>query len=116
MTTKRWIVLLCLVLAVSVGLSFWLLSGENSEAVEIWSQGERLYTLPLDVDTEVKVTAGGTNVVRIQSGKVAVVQADCPDGYCMARGYCSGGAQIVCLPNRLVIRFTGKQAVDGVAG
>ena len=58
----------------------------------------------------------GTNTVTVKNGKVAVTEADCPDHYCMKRGYCDSGAQIVCLPNRLVLTFTGASEVDGVAG
>lgn len=116
-TTKRWACLLGLVLALCVGSSLWLLlPGKDAAQVEVWSYGELKYTLPLDTDTEVTVRAGGTNVVAVSGGKVAVTQADCPDGYCMDRGFCSSGAQIVCLPNRLVINFLGEQDVDGVVG
>ena len=45
-----------------------------------------------------------------------LTEADCPDGYCMDRGFCSGGAQIVCLPNRLVISFLASEEVDFVVG
>ena len=34
----------------------------------------------------------------------------------MHRGFCSGGMQIVCLPNRLVIEFVAEQEIDGVIG
>ena len=47
---------------------------------------------------------------------IAVTAATCPDHYCMHRGFCDRGTQIVCLPNRLVIRFLGEQNIDAVAG
>ena len=116
--TKIWIGLIAAMLAVSIGCSIWLLRpGEDAEYAEIWSDGELLYTLVLSVDREVTVTtAYGTNVITVKGGKIAVTQADCPDHYCMERGFCSGGTQIVCLPNRLVIRFGGEQEIDGVVG
>jgi hypothetical protein len=58
----------------------------------------------------------GHNVVTVKGGKVAVTEATCPDHYCMKRGYCDGGADIVCLPNRLVLKFIGEQEVDFVVG
>ena len=61
-------------------------------------------------------TGHGTNTVTVKDGKIAVTAASCPDSYCMKRGFCQGGAQIVCLPNRLVIEFVGSQTVDGVVG
>lgn len=118
MKTKFWIALIAAVLIACTGLSLWLLwPGEDAAYAEVWSEGKLLHTLDLSVDRELTVqTARGTNVVTVKDGKIAVTQADCPDHYCMDRGFCAGGTQIVCLPNRLVIRFQGQQEVDGVVG
>ena len=91
--------------------------GEAAEMVEIWSDGEFLYSLPLSVDTQMRIDSEqGSNTISVKDGKIAVTQADCPDHYCMDRGFCDGGAQIVCLPNRLVIKFVAPQEIDGVVG
>ena len=58
----------------------------------------------------------GCNTVTVKEGKIAVTAATCPDHHCMNRGFCDGGPAIVCLPNRLVIKFVGKQDVDGAIG
>ncbi len=116
--SKFWLALLCLLLLGSLALSAWVLwPGQAASYAEIWSQGERLYTLNLAIDREITVTTGkGTNVITVKDGQIAVTQADCPDGYCMNRGFCSGGLQIVCLPNGLEIRFLQTAEVDGAAG
>ena len=118
MKSKTWGILLVCVFALCLGLSLWLLlPSEPATQAEIWSEGKLLYTVDLTVDQEKTVTTEkGTNVITVKDGKIAVTQATCPDGYCMRRGYCNSGAQIVCLPNRLVIRFTGKQTVDAIVG
>ncbi len=118
MKTKFWIGLIAGLLVLSLGLSAWLLwPGEDAAYAEIWSEGKLLYTLDLSVDQELTVkTEQGVNVITVHNGKIAVTNADCPDHYCMDRGYCSGGSQIVCLPNRLVIRFVDGQEMDGVVG
>ena len=118
MKTKLWIGLLAVLLVLCLGLSIMLLWPQgDAAAVEIWSDGALEQTLSLTVDQTVTVeSANGVNVITVENGKVAVTQADCPDGYCMDRGFCSGGAQIVCLPNRLVLKFVGEKSVDGVAG
>ena len=54
--------------------------------------------------------------IVVSGGKIGVTEADCPDHYCMHRGMCNSGAQIVCLPNRLVIKFIESDSVDGVVG
>ena len=54
---------------------------------------------------------GKISDIAVKDGKIAVTEASCPDHYCMQRGYCHSGAQIVCLPNRLVISFLGAKLV-----
>lgn len=119
MKTKNWIILFVILLAVCIGLSIpLLLPGEAATHAEISSQGAVLKTVDLRIDQEFTVDTpnGGHNVVTVQNGKIAVTDANCPDHYCMQRGYCNSGTQIVCLPNRLVIRFLGEQPIDAVVG
>ena len=118
MKTKYWIALLAGLLVLCTGLSIWLLwPRQSAAAVEVWSDGKLLKTLSLKQEQTLEVRSdGGVNVVTVRDGKVAVTQADCPDHYCMDRGFCSGGAQIVCLPNRLVLKFVDDTGMDGVAG
>ncbi len=114
MKTRYWIGLFVLTAAVCLG-AMMLRPGEaDADRVEIISHGEVIAVLPLGVDRELDV--GGHNTITIKDGKVAVTKADCPDHYCMKRGFCSGGREIVCLPNRLVIRFLGPQEVDAELG
>ena len=70
--------------------------------------------LAIDQEFEITTAGGGRNVVTVQDGKIAVTAANCPDHYCMDRGFVGGGTQIVCLPNRLEIRVTGTSDVDFV--
>ena len=117
MKTKIWIILLGFLLAVCAGLSVFLLMPREAGTAEVYSDGELLFTLDLRVNQEKTVYSQyGTNVITVRDGKVAVTQADCPDHYCMDRGFCSGGPQIVCLPNRLVIRFAGEVEIDAAVG
>lgn len=118
MKSKTWALILGAVLAVCVVLSIWvLLPGEQATMAEIWSDGKLLKTVSLTVDQKFTVESqGGVNVITVKDGKIAVTEADCPDHYCMDRGYCNSGVQIVCLPNRLVIKFLGRTEVDSVAG
>ena len=118
MKTKTWILLFLLLLLVCAGLSaFLLLPGEAATHAEILSEGKVLHTVDLRVNQSFMIYSGsGYNKVRVQNGKIAVIDASCPDHYCMHRGYCNSGADIVCLPNRLVIHFLGEQPIDAVVG
>ena len=117
MKTKYWVAILAAILFLCVSVSFLTLGGEEASRAKITSNGRLIRTVDLSVDQEFTVeTEGGYNIVTVKDGKIAVTEASCPDHYCMNRGFCSGGAQIVCLPNRLVIEFLGGQEVDGAVG
>ena len=117
MKTKYWIALLAAVLLLCGGLSVVFLHPGQAQQAEIWSDGKLVKTVLLSVDQEFTVEgADGFNTVTVRGGKIAVTAASCPDGYCMQRGFCQGGAQIVCLPNRLIIKFVAEQEIDGVVG
>lgn len=119
MKSKTWLAILGAALLVCLGLSLWLLRpGKAAGQARIESFGKTVKTVDLRVDQEFTVTGenGGVNVVTVRNGKIAVTQANCPDHYCEKRGFCAGGTDIVCLPNRLVIHFLGAQTVDAQAG
>ena len=119
MKTRFWIALLAVILLLSALTGYWLLSpAEAAERAEIISNGQVLRTVDLRIDQSFTVTLedGGFNTVTVSGGKIAVTDASCPDHYCALRGWCSGGTDIVCLPNRLVIRFLGAQEIDAISG
>ena len=117
MKTKYWVVLLAALLLICGVLSAVFLRPGQAQQAEVWSDGKLMKTVLLSIDQEFTVeSADGFNTVTVQGGKIAVTAASCPDGYCMQRGFCQGGAQIVCLPNRLVIKFVAEQEIDGVVG
>ena len=117
MKTKFWIAILALLLVICLGLSLLTLGGKDASRASITSDGKLIRTVDLSIDQEFTVhTEGGYNVVTVKDGKIAVTEASCPDHYCMNRGFCAGGAQIVCLPNRLVIEFLSEQEIDVAVG
>ena len=118
MKTKYWIAILAGLLALSLGLSaFLLMPRQAAEYAEVTSYGKLIKTVDLRIDQEFTVAhEGGSNTVTVSSGKIAVTEATCPDHYCMHRGFVNSGAQIVCLPNGLVISFVGDMEVDMVVG
>lgn len=119
MKSKTWLGLLAGCLLVCLGLSLWLFRpGKTAGRARIESFGKPVKTVDLRIDQEFTVTGenGGVNVITVRDGKIAVTQASCPDHYCQKRGFCAGGTDIVCLPNRLVIHFLQGQTVDAQAG
>lgn len=72
------------------------------------------FAMPLSKDDVLTVaSSAGTNVVEVQSGKVRVSEADCPNQDCVDQGWISSaGQQIVCLPHKLVVNITDKDAAS----
>lgn len=53
---------------------------------------------------------GGTNLLQIQDGTAAVIEANCPDGLCIHQGKIRYNGQcITCLPNRLTVTIQGGE-------
>jgi hypothetical protein len=51
----------------------------------------------------------GPSTFEVKDGRVRMVRSDCRDKICIGVGWIdTGGRSIVCLPNRVVIRVTGK--------
>ena len=119
MKTKYWVLLLSVLFVMSIGLSIpLLLPGEDARYAEIVSHGQRIQSIDLSIDCEIPVTTtgGGKNIVTVRDGRIGVTEANCPDHHCMDRGMCSNGTQIVCLPNRLIIRFLDTSEIDAIVG
>ena len=118
MKTRTWIIGLSIVLLACIGMSIWFLMPRPAAAqAEIWLDGAHYKTVDLNKNQEFVVDGPyGSNTVTVKDGKIAVTAADCPDHYCVERGFCDSGAQIVCLPHRLMIKFVGEQEVDGAVG
>ena len=121
---KSWFWAAILSLICIACLIIWFLPKEAGDNVGIYQNGELLYSFTREeLGEERTITIeykGGINIVEIGSGTIRVAEANCPDGDCVSHGPLThGGAPIVCLPNRLVIRFidaeTGGQ-VDAVSG
>ena len=117
MKSRYWVAILAVILLLCAVPALLPAANQVSESVQI-KYGNGVLTLDLNEDQEHTFPSadGGYNTVTIRDGKIAVTAADCPDGYCMDRGFCDGGAPIVCLPHKLVIEFMGRQEIDGIIG
>ena len=119
MKTKTWILLVGTMFLLSLIGSFFVLRPRPDAArVQISSGGKIVKTVNLHEKPQITVTSenGGVNVITVENGKIAVTEASCPDHYCMNRGFCASGTDIVCLPNTHGIHFLGTQTVDAAAG
>lgn len=76
--------------------------------------GELYGEYPLDMDTEISVGKNfDHNLFSIADGKVQMLEANCPDRYCVKQGSIQmSNETIICLPHRLVLEIVQKQGDD----
>jgi len=116
--TKLLIIIAAALLIASAAGAWLVRSAPGGKIAEVSLDGKVLYTIDLSTVTSPYTIELPGNTLLISPGSISVLEADCPDKLCVARGELSSGAlPIVCLPNRLVIRLTdGGSGVDAVAG
>ena len=118
MKTRTWIILFAALAVVCVGLSFlFFRTGDASRYAEVYSDGELALTLDLQVDGTYRIgTADQWNVLTVENGRVSVSEASCPSQDCVRHPPSDSGAPIVCLPNRMVIKFVENAGYDALIG
>lgn len=102
--------IVCLILlSVSVAVCVYLLGKPTGTWVEIVQNEEVVYRIDLEAADDRIFTIeyeGRKNTIEIKEGKICVKEAECHDHTCVKMGVLySKALPIVCLPNRLVIRF-----------
>ena len=117
MKSRSWAILFAGLIAALL-LVWKLLPGSGGSTVGVYQDGELVKTiyLPHTGVTETFELSGvaGGNTIEVSKDGVRVVSAGCPDKLCVAHGYLESGKEpIICLPNRLVIRFMEDARADG---
>lgn len=120
MKNRTWI--LIFLGAAAVLAAVWLLLPARGGAqAGIYQDGVLLYTVtPAGEARTVHIDGpAGGNTVEISQSGVRVIEAGCPDQVCVRHGYLTeNGLPVVCLPNRLTIRWLSpsEQPYDAVSG
>ena len=114
MTNRIWIVVFSFVAVLCLGI--WLfISNVSSQSlvVGIYKDGSLVEKIDLNsVTGEREITLSGDcgdNVILVSNGRIEMKSADCPDKICVNHGELkSSTSPIVCLPNKVVIKFEGS--------
>ncbi len=114
---KGDILLICAVLVLAAaGLIYMNLGGKKSGGTLTVTVGGDVYdTYDLAEDQDVSLDIDGWhNQFRITDGVVSMLEADCPDKYCVEHTPIDKvGETIVCLPHKVVLEITeGEEARD----
>lgn len=113
---KLWIIICILIFAIGIIGSLCLLFRPHGQTVNIIQNGKVLYTIDLSKAENQTIEVeyqGSKNTIQINNHKISVIDAECPDKTCVKMGELkSSAAPIVCLPNKLVIKFTENDEID----
>lgn len=110
---KITIAAVSLIFIAAVIAALFLKRPAESRYAEIVQDGTVLYTIDLSSAEDRSIVIdgknGGYNTVLIKDGTICISEADCPDQTCVKTGVLrSEDVSIVCLPHRLVIRYTDE--------
>lgn len=117
MTNRIWIIVFSVVALLC--LAIWLFISNafsQSMIVGIYKDGSLVEKIDLNsVTGEREITLSGDfgdNVILVSNGRIEMKSADCPDKLCVKHGELkSSSSPIVCLPNKVVIKF--EENTDG---
>ena len=119
MKTRTWILILsALFLLGAIGTVFvFCRRNTDQQIANIYVDGVCIRSVDLSSVKEpyefTVETASGSNTVRVEPGRIAVISADCADETCVHTGWIGDQViPIVCLPHRLVIRIEQNAACD----
>ncbi len=106
-------IVLLLLTASVIALILNFRTSDNTHVV-ILQNNKVIYSLDLSKEEDrsfrIESPDGGWNEVMIENGKICIADADCPDKTCVHTGVLrSEGVPIVCLPHKLVIRFSDEE-------
>lgn len=121
---KLCIFIVILLAIISIALIFVLQNTRTDGRIaRIYQDGQCIRTIDLDqVEEAYEFTVDGDNgaynTIRVELGRIAIIEASCPDKVCVNTGYISDSlAPITCLPNRVIIRISGGNTggMDAIA-
>lgn len=105
----KLLILLIVIAAGTVALGSSMLGNKAGSYVRVTIDGELCgeYSLQEDQTIEIRETTGYNRLV-IDQNSVKMLEADCPDQYCVKHAAITGTNEtIVCLPHKLTVEIVG---------
>lgn len=117
MKHKKTLILACIIVfLIGIVCSILMIIKPHGQTVQIIQNGEILYTINLEESDDQTIEVeykGNRNIIQIQNHGICIIDAKCPDKTCVKMGELKSSATpIVCLPNKLVIKFVEKDDID----
>ncbi len=116
MKNRIWIIIFSAAVLVCAILWLYISNLEvAAKIVGIYQNGSLVERIDLNsITAEREITLSGDygkNVILLSHGSIEMKSADCPDKICVGHGkLISSASPIVCLPNKIVIKFENAEA------
>ncbi len=106
--------ILIVIVAFALVILFAFPRGNGSSFAEVYYDGRLVRTIDLSLDSEIFLDVG--MVVKVQGGRISVIDSDCPEKLCVAQGAINTpNIPIVCVPNRTLIKIVSDRSeVDAI--
>ncbi|MBP2031871.1 hypothetical protein J2Z42_000536 [Clostridium algifaecis] len=111
------IIIVLLVIISTVGLFAYKNHSNTSDKIATIKQnGKIIKTIDLNnvsgtQEFTIKYNGIHYNKIKVEKGKIAIIDADCPDKVCVKTGWLSEtGQSSVCLPHKLIVSIEGKNS------
>ncbi|MBE6969539.1 MAG: NusG domain II-containing protein [Ruminococcaceae bacterium] len=116
MSNKRWMALFALIILLCAVAA--LRMPRSGDAVGVWQNAELVYIIDPSCAGEYVLTyEAGETVIHAGTDGVYVASANCKNQNCVRHGPLQrGGTPIVCLPERIVVRWMEDDTLDAVTG
>lgn len=104
--------IIIIVLCIALPICFFLTDSGGERTVIISCDGKIKKQIKLSEDCVYQVH--GVEVT-VKDGRAFVSASSCPDGLCMKmKDAKNTGDSIICVPNRVSVKITGKSGEDGI--
>ncbi len=111
-------ILIGFILCTSIAI-FFLRTTEKSNYAYVYLKNENILTINLNTKLKTYTVEGtlGSVIIEAGNGKIRVIEEKSPKHICSRQGWVSKvGDTIICLPNEIVIKLSGKVELDTIVG
>jgi len=112
MKTRSWIILFTIVLVLSAAAAWYVAQRQPTGSwAGVYQNGRLVCTVDLSAVTQpydIVLNEVGTCVVHIEAGKIYILSSTCRDQLCVKHGPLGDGLPVVCLPNKVIIRWLAE--------
>lgn len=111
---KRKLIFICIFVLLILSCFVVILfsqAGTNKNIARIYQDGNLVEEIDLSKVKQNKEISLAGNIIAVESGRICMKEANCPDKLCVRQGWISNSVvPIVCLPNKVVIELSNKAA------